>query len=1324
MNGYSISLILDGAGFQVSTILVSASCLYYLKVHRSNLKQLHNRLFRLMLLNVCITAICNLLSAFLNPIITTAGPAFWARYIGQFIYFLLHPLLAPLFCFYVAQITGAQRRMKQSHRFLYEAPMYLCILMALANPVTKWIYHYDENLVYTRSSGVYIIYIISTLYFIAAVVILCFFWEAVSRTVRHVLVYFFVQVAVGTIVQLIFPQAHTELICQAIALTAIMITVENEDTRRDPRTGIQNHAALAQDIRRCLKSGSPFHIISIKMQNPLNLMQIIGQANIEKLTEMTAEYLGTLTEPDNIYYVGPGTFVIMLETPDDEADLATAEAVRERFLSPWDFQGHKNTFEAAVFFARIPEDFKKEEEVTVFLTAPVPRDFHPTSGVCQGMGLDFIIRRSRVEKTIMNGLKNKGFEVYYQPIYSAKTMSICSGEALLRLHDDAIGQLYPDEFLPIAERGGLIFELGDFVLEEVCKFLNSGIPVEMGVETLHINLSVVQCLQTNYAQRIIDIVSKYQINPSCIDFEIMESAATTDFTALNDFVDTLRSHGFSFSVDDYGIGYSNIHSIFHLDIGSVKIDKSILREAETTETGRIILESSIGLINRMGKKIISSGVENQSQVDLAAQFGIDYLQGFYFSNPISQSEFINVLKATKLAKIEEQKAIASNEAMTSFLANMSHEIRTPINAVLGMDEMILRESKDDKVLEYAKTIEGAGRTLLSLINDILDFSKIESGKMDIFNHDYDLSSVLLDVTGMMRMKAQQKNLTLLLDADPSLPDRLVGDEMRLRQVLLNILNNAVKYTEKGTVTLKVSYQQTDPTHITLILAVKDTGIGIKEEDLDNLFVKFSRLDMNKNKTIEGTGLGLAITKQILTLMDGTISVESVYGKGSTFTVQLPQVISGQGTIGNLTTRQKHKEQEGPVVRPFIAPDVDLLVVDDTTVNHVVVRELLSKTKIRVDEAISGKECLQKVCEKHYDLILLDYRMPEMNGIETLHNMEDLPGNKSRDAVIIALTANAISGARERFLNEGFADYITKPVSGQHLEETLLLHLPPEKIQWLDASGSEGNSQAAETKSGQTQNTQVSAGQANQPAAGEAGQTRTASDTTNTDKPSENPADDNAKTQTGNLSESSTGDAPDAFEQTRTALIKSGVDVNAGITNCGSEESFHKVLQVFLSDIPTRSEFLRTAFADRDWERYCTEAHAIKSSSRIIGAGHLSQLAERMELAAEQGDIKTLEKYHEELLSLYENIRDMDGLPKTEEKPPLDEKTRLDALETLKEFIFVMDSQNAEFVIESLRSYNLDENQKKKLAQFENLVFHLDFEKAETMLDELLKSNER
>ncbi len=391
-------------------------------------------------------------------------------------------------------------------------------------------------------------------------------------------------------------------------------------------------------------------------------------------------------------------------------------------------------------------------------------------------------------------------------------------------------------------------------------------------------------------------------------------------------------------------------------------------------------------------------------------------------------------------------AQAANEAKSTFLSNMSHEIRTPINAVLGMDEMILRESEDEQILEYAQNIKTAGSTLLGLINDILDFSKIEAGKMDIVPVDYDLASVINDLVTMIKPRGESKGLELIFDIDSSIPGELHGDEIRIKQVITNILTNAVKYTEKGSVTLKIYFEEVSDNEINLKVAVKDTGIGIKEEDLKLMYNAFQRVDEVRNRNVEGTGLGLNITRQLLNLMGSELNVSSVYGEGSEFSFSIKQKVIKKDPIGNyMEAYHKALENRARYQEKFIAPDAEVLVVDDTPMNLTVFRNLLKKTKMKIDTAESGMECLEKTGQKKYDIIFLDHRMPVMDGIETLVNLKEDRSNPNTNTISISLTANAVSGAREQYIDAGFDDYLTKPIIPEKLEEMLIRYLPDDKV---------------------------------------------------------------------------------------------------------------------------------------------------------------------------------------------------------------------------------------------------------------------------------------
>lgn len=377
---------------------------------------------------------------------------------------------------------------------------------------------------------------------------------------------------------------------------------------------------------------------------------------------------------------------------------------------------------------------------------------------------------------------------------------------------------------------------------------------------------------------------------------------------------------------------------------------------------------------------------------------------------------------------------------------MSHEIRTPINAVLGMDEMILRESSDESILSYAANIQSAGHSLLSVINDILDLSKIESGRLELLTSEYSTQQLMNDCYSMMIMRAEKKDLLLEIKNDPQLPAKLAGDEVRLRQVILNLLTNAVKYTSAGEVTMRVDFKHTAENEIMLKISVRDTGMGISQENQQNLFKAFRRLDEMTNRHIEGTGLGLNITKHLTEMMGGTIAVRSTLGSGSEFTVEIPQRVVSYEPVGVfIENRRAASGQKEEYHERFRAPGARILVVDDVKLNIDVIKGLLRLTQIRTESAYSGRECLGLVSRTHYDLIFMDHLMPDMDGIETLKQLRAQDGSPNAGTPVIALTANVMVGAREKYAACGFTDYLAKPVQSDRLESVLLEYLPRELI---------------------------------------------------------------------------------------------------------------------------------------------------------------------------------------------------------------------------------------------------------------------------------------
>ncbi len=438
---------------------------------------------------------------------------------------------------------------------------------------------------------------------------------------------------------------------------------------------------------------------------------------------------------------------------------------------------------------------------------------------------------------------------------------------------------------------------------------------------------------------------------------------------------------------------------------------------------------------------------------LSLPFGSIGIFVLYFS--IETSDYHQLLKNNEILRLAEQDAIKANRAKSDFLASMSHEIRTPLNAVLGMDELILLETGKrtdvdstftSRIKEYAENIRDAGQVLLSVINDILDLTKIESGKMEIKPAPYRLHDLINDVGTMVRVRAEQKGLAYIQKLDPSIPDHLLGDELRIRQIMINLLNNAVKYTDSGSVELDVSMSDKTENSLSLCIKVTDTGIGIKEEDMSLIFGDFQRIDEEHNHKVEGTGLGLSIVKRMIGLMNGHIEVSSKYEEGSVFTAYIPQEICSE-----VFEKSSDGEKRGKLadVITYHTPDCRYLVVDDNRLNLLVAKRFLDGLCGQIDTARSGEEALQKMKQTKYDLIFMDHMMPDLDGIQTYEMSLEDPDNINIKTPVIMMTANALCGVREEYLSKGFADYISKPVEIKELLRVVERHLPGDKVSYLN-----------------------------------------------------------------------------------------------------------------------------------------------------------------------------------------------------------------------------------------------------------------------------------
>ena len=552
-----------------------------------------------------------------------------------------------------------------------------------------------------------------------------------------------------------------------------------------------------------------------------------------------------------------------------------------------------------------------------------------------------------------------------------------------------------------------------------------------------------------------------------------------------------------------------------------------------------------------------------------------------------------------LSEKKQQQAITAKEAQAKFLANMSHEIRTPINAIIGMNEMILRDSDDEEIQEYADNIKRASNMLLSLVNDVLDFSKIESGQLELVEDNYDLISLMQDEILLLNARVGGKPIEVEVDMDRRLPRKYYGDELRLKQILTNLLSNAVKYTKEGKVTIKVFFQWITDEKINLCFSVSDTGIGIKEEDIEHLFDGFKRLELSKNRNIEGTGLGLNIVKQLVELMQGNIAVKSEYGKGSTFTVFIPQKAIDKQPIGQFDATQSSKKLTKVAAGSFTAPDARILVVDDNTMNLAVVKGLLKRTQVQLDLAKSGAECLELTKQKVYHMILMDHMMPEMDGVETLHHIKQDAGNPNREAVVVALTANAVAGCKEMYLEYGFHDYFSKPIQAEKLEELLVQYLPDEVI----------------VREGKQKKTRQEEKQVK---------------------------DDNAQMAKTIEAEEQIKEVMEVKEvEVSPELLM--IDHELGLSYCMDSEDFYvEVVAAFCEQCEEYLPQLDEFFEAKDWKQYAIITHAMKQNALNIGAENFSKYSLEHELAGKADNeafiVAEYPKYRATLQALYEKLK--------------------------------------------------------------------------------------
>ncbi len=619
-----------------SALLIVVTCIVYTLIeHRTQKRQ--NKVYLVMLVVLALNAISCIVTSFSRsyPEIPSCHVI---SNIFMFVYFLFHTALCPIFYNYTLVVTGYNTKLSARTRTLFNVPFILSEIPVLLNPIFRPVFYYDEALEFHRNWGETIIYISAAFYFVASLFLLLRSWKGLTVKKRRALMYLFCITFLGLLIQLLFIDLKVELLAESIGVLGLMLSVENEDDRMDSDTELYNRKAFITDISNLLYSRQNFRLITVKITNSDIVQRSTGSSNMDSITILVSEFFKSILPKYCIYNLSYDTYILLIQEESRDYTDNIINKILNRFDEEWHVKSSDILLHTTLMLTEIPKDYDNIESILRMVDSSIPENVDKK--VLEGADLDYIIRRAEVEEAIQKGLENGSFEVYYQPTYYMEDLSLYGAEALVRLHSESLGNLYPDEFIPIAENIGLIDDIDNFVLSEVCDFIKSGLPAEYGMKSINVNLSVLQCMHPDFVNETLHIVDNYNIDKSMINFEITESVAANDYTTLSGIIDSLRNNGFMFSVDDYGTGYSNIQSIFSINFDIVKIDKSILWAAERDEFGMIILSNSIRMITQLGKKILVEGVETKEQIELLKQFPVDYLQGFYFSKPIPKKDFL------------------------------------------------------------------------------------------------------------------------------------------------------------------------------------------------------------------------------------------------------------------------------------------------------------------------------------------------------------------------------------------------------------------------------------------------------------------------------------------------------------------------------------------------------------------------------------------------------------------------------------------------------------------------------------------------------------
>ena len=628
---------MDFTVFKIAAICVSLVSSLYM-VLRKRFDKPQSKILLVIIADMVITALSDTVAKMVRAYAVASPFTVGVEEIAGYVYFIVHTALGPLFVMYVLSVCSVHAHRNAARNNLIAIPFFLLELIAVTNPLTHWVYWYGADLSFNRGWAVYVFYAVGVFYLFLGIYQLFAHWRALTPLKRKALIFFFLMTVLGVGLQLAIPAFCVELFAESLAVLGVVMFVENEDEFIDTEIGVHNRQALKMTLDSLTALKKPFCVLAVRVST-VEAFSRVDKTIITQnaMAEILAEYFKSVAPWYHIYRTAPTSFALLDPNMDEQNASNLAREIARRFGMSWKYGELDIELHAVVALANVPRDLATPDDVFYLIDTSVP---HVAEGtVLQGVGLNYLMRRAEVERAVQRGFEENEYEVHYQPVLNADG-SICAAEALMRLNDKVLGNIPPDEFIEAAERIAAVESIGEFALRQACAFLESGVPQKLGIDHINVNLSVIECMQTDFADRVCGIVSEYNIDPSLVGFEITESVAASNYESLEHAMGRLKHNGHSFAMDDYGTGYSNVNALLVLDFDLVKIDKSVLWEAEKSDIGMTILETSVEMLRNTGRSVLVEGVETAEQAALLHRLGIDYYQGFYYAKPMPKDDFV------------------------------------------------------------------------------------------------------------------------------------------------------------------------------------------------------------------------------------------------------------------------------------------------------------------------------------------------------------------------------------------------------------------------------------------------------------------------------------------------------------------------------------------------------------------------------------------------------------------------------------------------------------------------------------------------------------